>query len=286
MLHVMRKPSLKLSHEIYSYLRERVGNPIDLPETAYRFGVNPSTLRKILAGGPISRFIAKKIGLALEGREVTFPSSRKRSDIERFLEVYHLYQQKGTLAAVGGELGLSRERVRQLLRRGMEAGLFEYKPSNRFTREISIPKEKILDDYERMLNLKAVAQANKLSLPCLRRLLRFHRITDCDLKQRRIVAKKRFCIERYDAVVRSLGHHPTTTELQQLGSTRSLGDQILILWGSIWAFRMERGIKLSPHRRRVTNISPAVRGLLVFRRSLLAGFRDLNAATYIYKEQW
>lgn len=258
MLHTVSRLSLKPSNpnrQILSCLREMVGNQIDLLETASRFGVTAATLRKILAGGPISRFVEKKIGTVLEEKEGASPRHCKKSSVERLLEVYRLYQRKGTLQAVGGELGLSRERVRQLLRKGMEAGLFEYKPLNRLTREISIPKEKILDDYERLLNLKEVAQANRLSFSRLSRLLKFHRITDCDLKQKRIAAKKRLCIARYDAVVLSLGHHPTTTELQQLGSTRSIGTQIRTLWGSIEVFRKEHGIKLPQDRRRAQNAS-------------------------------
>jgi len=232
-------------------LRKRVGNPVDLLEIASRSGVTPSTLRKILAGGTVSRFVEKKIGPVLEEKGDARPIHWKKSSVERLLEVYRLYQQKGTLQAAGGELGLSRERVRQLLRMGMEAGLFEYKPSNRLTREISITKEKILDDYERLLNLKAVAQANKVSRSHLCRLLKFHRISDYDLKQRRIAGKKRLCIARYDTVVRSLGYHPTTTELQQVRSTRSIGAQIRKLWGSIDVFRKERGIEFLRCSRRL-----------------------------------
>lgn len=251
MPHTMSRPYYKPNHEILTRLRKRVGNPVDLLEISSRSGVTPSTLRKILAGGPVSRFVEKKIGPVLEEEGNVRPALWKRSSVERLLEVYRLYQQKGTLQAVGGELGLSRERVRQLLRIGMEAGLFEYKPSNRLTREISITKEKILDDYECLLNLKAVAQANKVSRSHLCRLLKFHRIADCDLKQRRIAGKKRLCIARYDTVVRSLGYHPTTTELQQVRSTRSIGAQIRKFWGSIDVFRAERGIELLQCRRRV-----------------------------------
>lgn len=250
MLHLMRERSLKSSRQIYSCLRKIIGNGVDLLEAASRFGVTPATLRKILAGGPISRFVEKKIVPVLEEKGGARPMRWKKSSVERLLEVYRLYQQKGTLQAVGEELGLSREGVWQLLKKGMEAGLFEYKPSNRLTWEIRIPREKILEDYERLLTLKAVAQANNLSCARLCRLLKFHRITDCDLKQKRIAGKKGLCIAGYDTVVRSLGHHPTTTELQQVRSTRSIGVQIRKFWGSIDVFWKERGIKPPPNRRK------------------------------------
>jgi hypothetical protein len=54
---------------------------------------------------------------------------RKRSRLERLLEVHRLYQAHGTLAATAKALGLSRERVRQLLIQGSKVGLFEYRSS-------------------------------------------------------------------------------------------------------------------------------------------------------------
>lgn len=266
MSHTISHLSPEPGGPIFTRLRARVCNPIDLLEIASRSGVTPSTLRKILAGGPVSRFVEKKISPVLEEEADVGPIYWKKSSVERLLEVYRLYQRKGTLQAAGEELGLSRERVRQLLKSGVEAGLFEYRPSNGGAWEFRIPKEKILEDYEAMLNLNAVAQRNDLSYARLHRLLKFHRITDRDLKQRRTAAKKRLCIARYDAVVRSLGHHPSTTELQQLGSTRSIGIQIRKLWGSIDSFRKDLGITPPQDRRkarsdrRIENFVPAGEG--------------------------
>ena len=244
MLHVMESPSLENQREIYSRLREMIGNEIDLLNTACRFGVAASTLRKIREGGPISRFIVNKIGRASEGGKHNASASKKKSTIERLLFVYYLYQRKGSLKAVGEEIGISRERVRQLLRKGMEVGLFKYKPSDRAPAKISVSKEKILDDYERLLTLKAVAHENDIPPHRLHQLLKFHQITGRDFEKRRSAARKRFCLERYDAAVDSLGHHPTTTELQQFSATRYLYMQIRKLWGSIDAFRKECGAKV------------------------------------------
>jgi hypothetical protein len=225
---------------------------IDLLDASSRLGVTPSTLRKILAGGPISRFIQRKIGWALEGKEMSMPARRRRSRVERLLEVYCLYQERGTLQRVADEIGLSRERVRQLLVKGSEFGLFEYKPSW----EIGIPREKILSDYRKLLTLKAVAQANQMSLCRLHRLLKVHGITASELEGIWIVAKKASCSERYDAVVLGLGYHPTTTELQKIPATRYLATQIRQFWGSIDLFRKERGI-LPPKPRSRQRKSPA-----------------------------
>lgn len=167
---------------------------------------------------------------------------RNRPSVERLLQVYCLYHEKGTLQSVGEEIGLSRERVRQLLMKGMERGLFEYRPFRERSREASVLREAILEDYERLLTLKGVAQANGMPVYRLHRLLDQFRIADRDLEKRKIAGRKRICIERYGSAVRSLGHHPTTTELQWFGSTRYLYAQIRRLWGSIEAFRRECGI--------------------------------------------
>jgi len=235
---------VKSNVRLFFQLRKMITNHIDLLDASSRWGVTPSTLRKILAGGPISRFIRKKIGGALDGRGTSTPESQRRSRVERLLEVYHLYQEHRTLQRVADEIDLSRERVRQLLVKGSECGLFEYKPSW----EVGIPREKILEDYRRVLTLKGVAQVNQMSLCRLHRLLKVHGITDPELQEIWFKEKKAICVERYNAVVREIGHHPTTTEMQRISSNRYLTTQIRRLWGTIEAFRKEQGIPPPPKR--------------------------------------
>jgi hypothetical protein len=252
MLSTLAPPSVESSRRILFRLRKMITNHIDLLEVSSRLGVTLSTLRKVLSGGPISPFIQKKIGRALEGfdgkrpgegKNEPDPSPRKRSNVERLFEVHHLYQERGTLQRVADEIGLSRERVRQLLVKGAEFGLFEYKP----LLEVALPPEKILADYRKFLTLKGVAQANRLSIPRLQRLLKVYRITGVDLKEIWIEVKKEVCAERYDAIAREWGHHPTTTELQRVHSTHYLTTQIRRMWGSIEAFRRDR--KIPPFSR-------------------------------------
>lgn len=227
-------------------LREMIADHNDLLHASPRFGVTPSTLRKILAGGSISRFIRKKIDRVLGAKAGSGQTPQRRSRVERLLEVHHLYQTRGTLQRAGDEIGLSRERVRQLLVKGAEFGLFEYKPRS----EVHLPREKILADYGRLLTLKAVAQANRIS-PCrLCRLLKAHRIVDSELEKIRSDSKKAICIGEYEEVVRALGHHPTTTELQRFATTRSLAIRIRKCWGSVEAFRADLAISLPRFLRR------------------------------------
>lgn len=229
---------------LFFQLRKMITNHVDLLNASSRLGVTPSTLRKILAGAPISRFIQRKIGRVLDGRGSALPGSPRRSRVERLLEVYHLYQEHGTLQRVADEIGLSRERVRQLLVKGSECGLFEYKPSW----EIGIPREKILEDYRRVLTLKGVAQVNQMSLCRLHRLLKVHGITEPELEEIWFKEKRAICIERYHKVVLEMGHHPTTTEMQRISSNRYLTTQIRRLWGTIETFRKEQGISPPPKR--------------------------------------
>lgn len=226
------------SGQISFHLRRMITHRIDLLDVSSRLGITLSTLRKILAGGPISPFIEKKVREALARGGRPAPSGRNRSDIERLLQVHRLYEQWRTLRGVADRIGLSRERVRQLLVKGSEFGLFEYRPSP----EIFLPREKIVADYRRFLTLKGIAAANQISILRLKRLLAIHRIADSELREIRVRAKKSACSEAYDEVVRGLGFHPTTTELQRTFSKHYLTTQIRRLWGSIDAFRRDRGI--------------------------------------------
>jgi hypothetical protein len=246
MSSTLAQAPVKSNLRLFFQLRKMITNHIDLLDASSRLGVTPSTLRKILAGAPISRFIQRKIGQVLEGRGSALPGSPRRSQVERLLEVYHLYQEHGTLQRVADEIGLSRERVRQLLVKGSECGLFEYKPSW----EVGLPREKILEDYRRVLTLKGVAQVNQMSLCRLHRLLKVHGITEPELEAIWFKEKKAICIERYNRIVQEMGHHPTTTEMQRVSSNRYLTTQIRRLWGAIEAFRSDRGIPPPAKRSR------------------------------------
>lgn len=218
---------------LFSEVARVVRDEIDLLEVSSRCRVNPTTLRKILEERPVSPPTEKKIraGLGLTpppGGILSLPSR-----VDQLCELYRLYQEKGTLAAVGRTVGLSRERVRQLLVRGTQIGLFEYPacpPSGP-------SREKILEDYKNFLSLNAVAGVNRLSMAALRRLCQSHRITREELEQIRNERRRIACIDLYLSIVQEMGHHPTTTELSTSKSGRSLRWQIGRGWGSIEAFR-------------------------------------------------
>jgi hypothetical protein len=223
----------------FSRVKTMVTNETDLLRVSDRLNVNPSTVRKIVEGNPVSRSVKKKIRDAFKQEELN-PAESRHSTVERLLEVYHLYEEAQSLRTVGQKMGVSRERIRQLLEKGSEAGLFEYKPLKfPLVYKNPIPKKKILRDYKKFLRLKAVAKSNGISTTHLSKLLDLHQITNEDLKMARKEGERAKCIRRYYSIVRRLGHHPTTTELQRLKSARYLSSQIRRLWGSFGAFRKE-----------------------------------------------
>src|SRR3569832_32063 len=87
------------SHPLLSRLKRLIGSHVDLINVASRWGVAPATLRRILAGGPISRFIQRKIGSVLEGHAAPSLFNRRQSSVERLLEVHRLYTELRTLQA-------------------------------------------------------------------------------------------------------------------------------------------------------------------------------------------
>ncbi|MBI3803234.1 MAG: hypothetical protein HY282_05670 [Nitrospirae bacterium] len=223
-------------------LKELVTNKVELWKVSDRLNVNPSTIQKIIEGSPVSRSVTKKIEAALqEGRgfdgggktRVDYPSNH--SSVERLMEVYDLYEAEKSLRTVGEQLGLSRERVRQLLEKGSEIGLFKYRPA----KAPLLSREKILKDYGRFLKRSEVAKANRISTNYLSKLIELHEITKSDLNGIRMEGWKRRCLKQYQAFAGKLGYHPTTTELQQSKVNRSLAFKIRRLWGSLETFRSE-----------------------------------------------
>ena len=113
---------------LISEVTKMVRDEIDLLELSSRCRVNPTTVRKILEERRISPYTEKKIRAGVELAPPPAGVSGRLSKVERLREIHRLYLEKGTLEAVGRTIGLSRERVRQLLVRGAKIGLFEYDP--------------------------------------------------------------------------------------------------------------------------------------------------------------
>jgi hypothetical protein len=230
----------EIGPSLFSEVERRVRDEIDLLELSAQCRVNPTTLRKILQERSVSRYAEKKIRAGLGFSPFPGGISNRPSTVERLREINRLYREKGTLSAVGRMVGLSRERIRQLLLRGAQIGLFEYaSPASPFP-----SREKILDDYGRFLKLGAVAEVNRLSPAVLRRLCRSYRIRPEELAAIRRDRRWRVCIDLYISLAQEIGHHPTTTEMLRLKGGRSLQWLIRKGWGSIEAFRI--ALRISP----------------------------------------
>ncbi|MFQ5542982.1 MAG: hypothetical protein ACE5FY_01370 [Nitrospiria bacterium] len=247
MLQLEQNTEKQSPQSIAAQLRGLVQNNIDLLEVASKLKVTPRTVRKIISGQGVSPYIRTKIQTAMEndGNLIKPP---EKSIVQHLLEINRMYQNGGTLRAVGEKVGLSGERIRQLLITGAEVGLFAYQP----TKPPIISKQKILSDYKKYLNFGHVAKANNISIPYLKRLRMFHKIEREDLHAIRWASQRKKCIEMYLSMKEQIGHFPTTTDLQELEKGRYLHTKVLRLWGSFGAFRQairfsSRSIKASHH---------------------------------------
>lgn len=226
---------------VTSKLREMVKEKLDVIKLSERFAVNPSTIEKILDGRPVSLGVQMKILAAVETK-TSESTDAKPSMVARLKEIHRLYEHEGTLEAVGRRIGVTRERVRQLLAKGSKLGLFEYKPFD----YPFVPKEKLVADYRDYLSLGRVAKSNSISVLYLRKLLTAYRITKEDLRSIWLAGHKMRCVGAYNRIKDQLGHHPTTTELQGSKPWRYLSMKIGRLWGSFDAFREELSIPKPP----------------------------------------
>lgn len=163
---------------------------------------------------------------------------------ERLLAILNLYREKGSLEAVGKELGLSRERVRQLLVKGSKLGLFEYRP---YCRDYpQIPKEIITLSLKNLNNFRTICMENNISINHLKKLLKEYDITSETITDLQIEGRKDKCVIEYNLIFNKLGHHPTTTELQRNKQYRYLCICITRLWGSFDNFRLSLNIPIPP----------------------------------------
>ena len=232
---------------LMGHLRSFINDCGSIASASTRIGIRPSTLEKLLAGRSVSFHSRQKIGRLLKDSELRKPSiAYPVSMVERLRQVHVLYKEHGTLEAVGREMRLTRERVRQLLVKGSRLGLFEYKPFD----YPYVPKEKLIADYTHLLTLSKVAQINNISPGYLRRLMTAYSITQNDLDSYAKEVRQARCVEQYNLIMDKLGHHPTTTELQATSEGHTLHTRINRLWGSIDAFREELNIPKPPQGSR------------------------------------
>jgi transcriptional regulator with XRE-family HTH domain len=253
--------------ELKSMLRDVIEKCGSVRTIATRMGTSIDSLSRVLEGRSVSPSVSLRIeiGLAtyLESNrwigksnspnaptEDSFSVSEKNlrpSMVEKLRLAFTLYKELGTLEAVGKRMGVTRERVRQLLVKGSALSLYEYRPYN----YPYVPKEKLIQDCIKLLSLGFVARVNNISTEYLKKLMAAYSITEKDFYTYRQEGKRKRCIEQYGRIKGKLGHHPTTTELQKTREGHALNARIIRLWGTFDAFREALNIpkpaRISPY---------------------------------------
>ncbi|MFI5305597.1 MAG: sigma factor-like helix-turn-helix DNA-binding protein, partial [Nitrospiria bacterium] len=236
--------SYKSDTEKLKLLRRRIVDKTSLLRISIELGVKPNILQRFMAREPLSQHLVVKIFQKLkdwtDSEEIFFLSVK----VQRMLFVHQLYEKIGTLAGVGKEMGLSRERIRQLLRKGDELGLFVYqkRPKLDF---LTLSKAKIIDDYRNLLQFQLVAKTNGISIHQFNRLTKHYQITRKQLKAIGKEGQQVKSILHYFSIFNKLGYHPSTSNLQKTNEGRYLSFKISKLWGSIHTFRKNLRIPFS-----------------------------------------
>lgn len=176
---------------------------------------------------------------------------------KRIIKVKKLYDKYGTLEKVGDYMGITRERVRQLLEKGHKNKLFHYELTRdkKFKDIIGrISKEQLTWEILNVSNKFDICSNLNITPNIFFKLMGHYKI---DIEGYRYDARFRKCITEYAHLVDSLGYHPSTTIMQSTNKGHALSTRIEKLWGGIDQFRNAFGIEKPPHR-----VSPRTREAL------------------------
>lgn len=180
-----------------------------------------------------------------DNNEIPNKKLRKLSNykINSSKTIFQLYKEYGTLEKVGREVGLTRERIRQILKRGNKYGLFEYPIKKEL---ISYPflvnyyknKEELLNELSDCFKKDEMLKTLSIDKTNFNRLLEHFNL---DIRDVQIYSKKKKLKIQYDEYVEKIGHHPTTTEMNEDKKVRNIWIKITRYWGSMANFRQEFG---------------------------------------------
>jgi len=209
-----------------------------LPDVSKATGIPMGNLRQILV---------KEFGMGLhelrrklKGRKVYFRDTGKSSF--RYQQVKDTYERLGTLEKTGEELGLTRQRVSQILLKGKKLGLFSYerKTGNLRILKRELSRDSLMKDIELLCSETKICLKYNINDKKLKSLLKYFNI---DLKEYQRAARAGRYIQGYSEIVDALSHHPTTTELNSRPEWRKIWAGIDRYWGTIDKFRNEFGIE-------------------------------------------
>jgi hypothetical protein len=160
-------------------------------------------------------------------------------DREKIARARELYLQLGTLAAAGQQMDLTRERVRQLIKKGVGLGMFEAPPKV----GLDISKEQLLNAVKLYGSMAAAAQASGIAITTLDRRRKQLGVSTEDIAAALIQVRRQTCIDDFLAIANTIGHYPTTTELEfKIAGGRALYARIARNWPSFAAFRRSLGV--------------------------------------------
>jgi Mn-dependent DtxR family transcriptional regulator len=169
---------------------------------------------------------------------------------EKIFEAKKLYDELLNLSLVSKQLGITRERVRQILEKGNDYGIIEYKPPylKRFDEIAKRFNKKDLEDmFVELGSIKKLIpyMKNELDIKLTeeqcRHVFKIYNI-DCDYLS--LQHRKKRCYLEYNEMIQELGFHPTTTIMSKRPKWRALWSRTSKLWGCMDNFRKEFGIPI------------------------------------------
>ncbi len=216
-----------------------------LPHVSQITGIPAVNLRNILV---------KEFGVGLTELRKKLGINRrclKRRDLDknakRYQQVKEIYERLGTLEKVGKELNLTRERVRQILKKGEKYGVLNYvlNREKRF-KEISQKhnRDSIINEIKVFINPPIICKRLGIKSSEFHNLLEYFEI---DYREYRKLAYMSKRAGDYTKIVDILGHHPTATEMVSKREWRTVWAAIDRYWGNISNFRKEFGIEVQKY---------------------------------------
>ncbi|UCB57564.1 MAG: hypothetical protein JSV30_02985 [Candidatus Omnitrophota bacterium] len=220
-------------------------------KTAKLLNVSALNLRKLLCheyNCNSMHLLKKKLKIKRTKRTID------KKKLERLRMTKEIYDKCHTLQKTADELHITRERVRQLLRKGEKLGLFKYELYKQKKREQERGESRnklkdLMNNYDRISLINEIKMLISPSKICMKlniakddfdRLLKHFNI---DYQEYQRLARLGQCLAQYSLIVDTLGHHPTTTEMCSRKHWRGIWSKIDRYWGSIDKFRKEFGIE-------------------------------------------
>jgi len=181
-----------LAHRLYRFLLLVGGTT----QAASYLNTDPFILAKMICGRQVNRRFRALIHRRLEKVQVLSTSKRIASaesppahlaedGLAHCRQAYELYKSHGTLEAVGRQLHLSRERVRQLINRGVAYGVIPAEPHyTQASRPFPFSsREEFLAAYRKTPSMRRLVQNLHISKQRLERFCRAHEILRHDLER-------------------------------------------------------------------------------------------------------